>query len=320
MGLAELFLGKENPISQYVADNRNTLRGAFAGLGQGANFSEGLGTAALGAQRGAIADDAFAVQQEAEAKRLDSLNKTAEFLRSKGYEDLLAGVESGGMDMGAAWTEALRRGQPTTPTADWAKLNDGTLFNQRTGETMPLEGMEPGVGGFVDPKEAFNREKDIAAQYGGQDPVKTYQAVRSSYERVRKSAEIGNTNPDGSGAADISLVFAYMKMLDPTSVVREGEFAAAANAGGVPAHVLNMYNNLVKGDKLTPEVRQQFVQQSDAIYQEVTQNLESLNDQYSTRATGWGVNPSNFIHTPEQYEPLAGGGVRMPNGNTVRPL
>jgi hypothetical protein len=207
-----------------------------------------------------------------------------------------------------------------TPTADWAKLNDGTLFNQRTGETMPLEGMEPGAGGFVDPKEAFDREKDLAAQYAGQDPVKTYQAVRNSYERVRESAQIGNTNPNGSGAADVALVFAYMKMLDPTSVVREGEFAQAAQAGGVPSAVLNMYNNLIKGDKLTPEVRQQFVQQSDAIYQEVTQNLESLNQQYDTRATGWGVNPQNFIYTPEQYEPLAGGGVRMPNGNTVRPL
>lgn len=112
MGLAELFLGKENPFSQYVADNKQTVRGAFAGFGQGSNFGAGLGNAAIGAQRGSVADD-FASQQKAEeAKRQETLNQTIEYMRSKGYDDLIAGVESGGMDMGAAWTEALRRGQP----------------------------------------------------------------------------------------------------------------------------------------------------------------------------------------------------------------
>lgn len=304
----------ENDAYKGFDRNRMALMQAFAGLG--ADPMNPIGGFTQGFANGAMLDQKNALDAEEKAKEEQSKNATMEWLQSKGYTDLVQMAEATG-DIGAAWTEGLKRGQPAAATADWAKLNDGTLFNQRTGETMPLEGMEPGAGGFVDPKELFDREKDIAAQYGGQDPVKTYQAVRNSYERVRQSAEIGNTNPDGSGAADISLVFAYMKMLDPTSVVREGEFAAAANAGGVPSHVLNMYNNLVKGDKLTPEVRQQFVQQSDAIYQEVTQNLESLNEQYSTRASGWGVDPSNFIYKPEQYEPIgtswtdAGGGFRI---------
>lgn len=277
------------------------------GLSRGTDFGDALGEATMRSQEMQPQRDYASQQKAEEAKRQETINQTAMFLREKGAEDLAAAVE-GGMTTGAdAFNQWYAGQQPKAPTADWAKLNDGTLFNQRTGETMPLEGME---GGFVDPAEAFNREKDLAAQYAGQDPVKTYQAVRNSYERVRQSAEIGNTNPDGSGAADISLVFAYMKMLDPTSVVREGEFAQAAQAGGVPSAVLNMYNNLVKGDKLTPEVRQQFVQQSDAIYNEVTQNLESLNQQYSTRASGWGVDPGNFVYAPEKYEPLSGGAPR----------
>lgn len=300
----------------------NALIGLGTGLLSGNTFAKGLAAGGQGYMQGAQIDDLAQKTAEEEDKRVAQINATAEFLRSKGAEDLAAAVEGGfttGADAFNQWYTKANAPAPT-PTADWAKLNDGTLFNTRTAETKPLEGMEPGAGGFVDPKEAFDREKDLAAQYSGQDPVETYQAVRSSYERVREAAQIGNTNPNGSGAADVALVFAYMKMLDPTSVVREGEFAQAAQAGGVPSAVLNMYNNLVKGDKLTPEVRQQFVQQSDAIYQQVTQNLESVNQQYETRATGWGVNPQNFIYTPEQYEPLAGGGVRMPNGNTVRPL
>jgi hypothetical protein len=53
-------------------------------------------------------------QQMEEQQRQAQINQTTEFLREKGYTDLLAAVE-GGMDMGAAWTEALRRGQPQAP-------------------------------------------------------------------------------------------------------------------------------------------------------------------------------------------------------------
>lgn len=60
--------------------------------------------------------DAYATQQKAEAERVQQMNQTIEYVRGKGYDDLIAGVESGGMDMGAAWGEALRRGQPQAPT------------------------------------------------------------------------------------------------------------------------------------------------------------------------------------------------------------
>lgn len=54
---------------------------------------------------------------------------------------------------------------------------------------------------------------------------------------------------------DISLVFLYMKSLDPTSTVREGEYATARNAAGVPDRVRNMWNQLVDGKFLTPAQR-----------------------------------------------------------------
>ena len=46
---------------------------------------------------------------------------------------------------------------------------------------------------------------------------------------------------DKPGAADISLIFSYMKMLDPRSVVREGEFLVARQTGG-PADFLLSYH------------------------------------------------------------------------------
>ena len=46
----------------------------------------------------------------------------------------------------------------------------------------------------------------------------------------------------GTGAGDAAIVFGYMKMLDPTSVVREGEQATTRNAVGVPEAIRGMYN------------------------------------------------------------------------------
>lgn len=142
MGLAELFLGKENPFSQYVADNSGKIHGAFAGLGQGTDFSSGMGQAALGAQRGGLLDDVSRQQRAAENKLTEQGNATRTWLEQQGFTDLVPLVDAGQADI--AYTEALKRKQPgygqSAASADWSKLNDGTLFNQRTGETMQVAG------------------------------------------------------------------------------------------------------------------------------------------------------------------------------------
>ena len=66
-------------------------------------------------------------------------------------------------------------------------------------------------------------------------------------------------------AADIALIMKYMKALDPTSVVREGEFKTLGNAGSRPTQVQNWYNSYATGNKLTPEVRKEIKSSAAAI-------------------------------------------------------
>lgn len=93
----------------------NALIGLGTGLLQGNTFAKGLAAGGQGFMQGSQLDEQYAAEAERKAKEEQGLNSTIEYMRSKGYTDLLAGVESGGMDMGAAWTEALRRGQPQAP-------------------------------------------------------------------------------------------------------------------------------------------------------------------------------------------------------------
>jgi len=107
-------------------------------------------------------------------------------------------------------------------------------------------------------KRALDRQKLAAQQqYLASQPVKNFMDVSASYERVKKAAQTG-----GAGG-DLALVYAYMKMLDPGSTVREGEFANATNAGTIPESVWQHYNYLVGGAgkfTLPPEVKASFVE------------------------------------------------------------
>jgi len=304
MAIAEAF-GWDNPFTQFVGNNRSALMGLGAGIAGGRNIGEGLSSGLMMAAQGRQADDAFATQQKAEAERARQLNQTMDYMRSKGFDDLVAGVESGGMDMGAAWAEALRRSQPQAPKPPISVGPGETLLDPTT--------YQPVYQGAPDPQDQFGNEKDLYAQYAGSDPVKMYETVKSGYERVRQSAALQ------TGAGDMGLIYGYMKMLDPGSVVRESEFATAAQAGSYGEQIQGLVSRVINGERLPESVRQEFVQLAEGIYSETASNLGSINDQFTTRARNYGVDPGMFIRQPESYKPLQGI-VTMPNGNTVKPL
>lgn len=110
MGIASWALGDDNPFSKYVADNRQTLQGAFAGFGQGPTFAAGLGNAALGAQRGTMLDDITRKEAAELAKAEEQTNVTRTWLEQQGYTDLVPLVDAG--QAGLAYSEALKRMQP----------------------------------------------------------------------------------------------------------------------------------------------------------------------------------------------------------------
>ena len=72
---------------------------------------------------------------------------------------------------------------------------------------------------------------------------------------------IANAEQD-TAAADIALIFGFMKQQDPQSTVREGEFATAQNSGGIPDAVRNAYNKAISGQRLQPAQRADFVNTS----------------------------------------------------------
>lgn len=97
---------------------------------------------------------------------------------------------------------------------------------------------------------------------------------RDAFDRVSASVE------DPSAAGDLALIFNYMKILDPGSTVREGEFANAENSAGIPERLRGQYNKVITGKRLAPEQRNDFVNRADKLFGKALGRQKKRVDQF----------------------------------------
>ena len=121
----------------------------------------------------------------------------------------------------------------------------------------------------------FIKQSDVFSQSG------------DSYQRV--------IDADNTGPGDIALLYGYIKLLDPTSVVREGEFATAASAQGVPDRVRAMYNKALAGERLAPATRGQFKAQAKKLYGSQERKHSLRERQFRGLATRAGADPDQVV-------------------------
>jgi len=107
--------------------------------------------------------------------------------------------------------------------------------------------------------------------------------------------------PD-TAAGDMSKIFGFMKILDPSSTVREGEYASAENARGVPDTVKAQYNKVISGQRLTPAQRTQFTQAAGDLVGSQKQQFEGQKKFFENIAIKNKIAPESVIYDP--YEGL----------------
>ena len=90
-------------------------------------------------------------------------------------------------------------------------------------------------------------------------------------------------------------------MLDPSSTVREGEFANAQNAAGVPEQVRNIFNRAKDGTRLSDAQRLDFASNAGTIYQGAKAEVENIDKNYGELASRYGLDPTLVIQgaTPD---------------------
>lgn len=163
----------------------------------------------------------------------------------------------------------------------------------------------------------------------GKKAEKTFdqaQKLRSEYnknpvtlETIKRQSSLNNLEAAkemDSAGGDLAFIFSYMKMLDPGSVVREGEFANAQNAAGVPDRIRNLYNKAIDGKRLNPEQRDDFFNTAKAIYQKQMAEQRKVDKRYEGLSKRAGIDPIDVIvqMEPEDLEPNEMSSTFVPSG------
>mgnify|MGYP003144064390 CR=1 FL=1 len=120
----------------------------------------------------------------------------------------------------------------------------------------------------------------IAKGFDTHQIVKNFIVVQNKRESVQRIID-----SDVGGAGDLALIFEFMKALDPNSVVRESEYAAAAKSGNIFVGVYARFNGYWKaeGGFMPPALKNDFMEITNQKYQVVESQYQNLYSEYGRR-------------------------------------
>ena len=205
-----------------------------------------------------------------------------------GYSSLLPKGEEG-FTLGEGQTRfdsqgnVVAKGADKPKSAKLEKIDTGDsieLVDSSTGETVrtiaKTGNTKADEKAIKDQERIFKQTNELRAQVRKVDP--DFLKVQDAYTNVEASAQ------DPSAAGDLALIFNYMKVLDPGSAVKEGEFATAASAGGVDERVFGLYNRILSGERLTDSQRKDFLDRATRLYDANVKKFENRTKGVVTQA------------------------------------
>src|SRR3990167_10856070 len=140
-----------------------------------------------------------------------------------------------------------------------------------------------GLANAGDTKQAAQLRKEFNAL----QEIKDFKNARDSWNRAR---DVPN---DGSG--DLTLIYSYIKALDPNSVVREGEINISKATGSVPNNLITSYKRVKEGKLLSDEQRAEYQSEVGRFYNYKAQIAQQSQAHYSGLASDMGANPEDVV-------------------------
>ena len=203
-------------------------------------------------------------------------------------------------ETGQAQLENLKQQTANLPTGEQAQAGHELGMQQKqadltyTGAQTSLTKAQTegfGLERQVQTEERLTKvESDLRNEWLKNPQTQRMQVVNEAYQKIDKVSQ-GQASPAG----DLSLIFGYMKLLDPGSTVREGEQATAANAGAIPDRIVNAYNMLLGGQKLTPQQRTDFAARAQDLYSVHTANQTQFDNEFKRVASEKGADPNRVV-------------------------
>lgn len=106
--------------------------------------------------------------------------------------------------------------------------------------------------------DAQRNTDDIRKEISSRPEIKKYRQASAELQSLKELAKTS------TGANDMALVFAFMKAMDPESVVRESEYAAAEAAGKPTDRMMGLVSKYWTGGRLAPEQKAAMIKAAEA--------------------------------------------------------
>ena len=258
-----------------------------------ARLQMGLNSMRLNPDQGIAASAANTIQLAQERKRMvNDANVTVQRLRAVGKNDLadmveanptmakeiIAAVAAQGIKLGTD-TETMRTRKQTALQLGYAVgTPEYRAILAGSSPTDVASKLEERLGKF---RKEYTQNPD----------TKDFQKVTQAFGKIATIA----TRKNPTAAGDMSLIFNYMKMLDPGSTVREGEYATAEQATGVPNRIVNAYNAAMNGTRLNVAQRADFANTAQQIYDTLANNDERNRKFYESKMRQISPDGSDFL-------------------------
>lgn len=159
-------------------------------------------------------------------------------------------------------------------------------------EMIRLRERDLGMRGQEKDKEAKPRFGEISSLR------KEFNTESRPYKTINdalKNIEALGTKPNPTPQDLQALVYQFVKVQDPTSVVRESEYANAANAAALTDKIGNYSKRILEGQTLTPRQRADMVQTARALRVEAMNQYSQLANSYEDLAGSFGMDPKTIV-------------------------
>lgn len=151
------------------------------------------------------------------------------------------------------------------------------------------------------PKVAVDMRDPTAvakAAMGFQNDYRT--ATKDSFQRAQAYESMLQATKDPSAKGDLTMVYSFIKALDPTSVVREGEISLVEANRSIPDKVKGYAQKLATGQSLLPSERQDLLTQAKTLTQ--TDYRRSRNDVKAYRDNAKRLGLDAELYAPDPYK------------------
>ena len=163
--------------------------------------------------------------------------------------------------------------------AEIARLNREAKGKQQT------EKPEKFLPGTNIPKEVADRETRLFDKFNQEPSVKKFKSGNVALK------EMENLAAQNSPYGDQGLISGYAKILDPESVVREGEYAVVERGGGFFDNLKNRIDILQGRARLQPAQRAALLRAAQSIQSGRQAEYQRIRSAYEKRATQYGLDP-----------------------------